>query len=245
MTARMDRRSVLKIGAVAGFGLAAPPSLFAQSPSRHGLSVFGELKYPSDFKRFDYINANAPKGGRIVFTAPNWNFNQNPQTFNTLNPYTRKGDGPPRIEYCFDTLMVPAVDEPDSIYGLLAESVSISDDGNVYVFRLRRGARFHDKTPVTAEDVAFSLMLIKEKGHPSISIPVREMAAAEATGEREVTVTLSGKQDRKMILTVASVLPIFSKRDLDGKDFEKSTLTPLLSSGPYRVGALEPGRFIE
>ena len=103
------------------------------------------------------------------FQPPNWVYNQSPQTFNTLNTFVLKGDAPPRLELIFDTLMAAAGDEPDAIYGLVAETVDVSDDGNVFTFHLRPEARFHDGSPVTAEDVAFSLMLLKEKGHPNIS----------------------------------------------------------------------------
>ena len=80
----------------------------------HGLSAFGELKYPKDFTHFDYANPDAPKGGTFAFSPPNWLFNQSPQTFNTLNTFSAKGDAPPRMELCYDTLMASALDEPDS-----------------------------------------------------------------------------------------------------------------------------------
>ena len=90
-------------------------------------------------------------------SVPNWVYNQSPLTFNTLNTFTPKGDAPPRMEMCFDALMMPALDEPDALYGLLAESVTISADRNSFIFALRQAARFHDGSPVTAEDVAFTL----------------------------------------------------------------------------------------
>ena len=83
---------------------------------------------------------DAPKGGTFIFSAPNWYYNQNPNTFNTLNGYTFKGDAPPRVELTFDTLMSSALDEPDSVYGLVAESVSVSPDGNRYTFALREAS---------------------------------------------------------------------------------------------------------
>ena len=104
------------------------------------------------------MNPDAPRGGRFNFSPPNWAYNQNTQTFNTLNSFVRKGDSPPRMEMCHDSLMVRALDEPDAVYGLLAESVSLSEDRNTYEFRLRENARFHDGSPVTGEDVAFTFL---------------------------------------------------------------------------------------
>ena len=136
----------------------------------HGLSIFGDLKYGPDFTHFDYLVPAAPKGGTMRFGPPNWQFNQNVQTFNTLNSFVLKGDSPPRMELTFDALMTRANDEPEAVYGLLAESVAVSEDRNEFTFTLRPEARFHDGTSVTAEDVAFSLVLLKGKG-PSRKSP--------------------------------------------------------------------------
>jgi len=178
------------------------------------------------------------------FQPPNWYFNQNVQTFNTLNTYVLRGDAPPRMELCFDALMVSAADEPDAMYGLVAKTVDVSDDGNVFTFHLRPEARFHDGTPLTAEDVAFSLMLIKKDGHPNLAQVIRELVSAEASDPATVVVTLSGQQARDTILTIAG-LPIFSKAYYGANDFLAGTLQAPLSSGAYTVGRLSAGRFIE
>ena len=243
---RPTRRAFLAGGAA----LVCAPSLgplraaAAEPAPQHGLSVFGELKYPTDFAHFDYVRPDAPKGGTFTFSASNWYYNQTPETFNTLNGYTFKGDAPPRVELTFDTLMASALDEPDSVYGLLAESVTVSPDGNRYEFRLRDGARFHDGTPLTAEDVAFSFNLLKEKGHPDIVLSMREMTSATAPAADTVVVEFSGKQNAKTPLVIAATLPIFSKAFYDGRDFEASTMEPPLGSGPYRIGAVNPGQSI-
>ena len=133
-------------------GAAAAPALlsgrgFAALPTStplHGLSAFGELKYPAGFTHFDYASLDAPQGGTFNFQPPNWQWNQNTDTFNTLNCFVPNGDAPPRMEMCFDSLMTSALDEPDSIYGLLAETVTILPDRQGYEFRLRPEARFHD-----------------------------------------------------------------------------------------------------
>ena len=241
----IDRRTALKLtGAAAAAPLLSPHFALAQAGRSHGLSIFGDLKYPADFDRFDYVNPNAPKGGRIVFQVPNWGWNQNPQTFNTLNSFVSRGDAPPRMELTFDTLMVRAADEPDSVYGLVAEAVQVSDDGNELRFFLRQQARFHDGSPLNAADVAFSLNILKAEGHPSITLPLKEMVSAEAIGTHEVAVRLSGRQSSALKLSIGG-LPIFSAAYYDGRDFGAATMEAPLASGPYRVGRLETGRFIE
>jgi microcin C transport system substrate-binding protein len=241
----LTRRGTLKL-AGAGAALAAlRPFAWAEGKSGlHGLSIFGDLKYGPDFQHFDYVNPAAPKGGRMNFGVPNWYYNQNPQTFNTLNSFVLRGDAPPRMEFVFDSLMVRAEDEPDSVYGLIAESASVSEDGNVFTFTLRQGPRFHDGSELTAEDVAFSLMTLKEKGHPQISEVITPMAKAEAIDTRTVAVTLDGSQNRATILTIVG-LPVFSKAYYSDRSFEASTLDPPLGSGAYKAGRLGAGRFIE
>jgi microcin C transport system substrate-binding protein len=241
----LTRRAALRLGTAGTLYAAIKPWAWAAGKTGlHGLSVFGDLKYPPGFTQFDYVNPNAPKGGRINFQPPYWYFNQNPQTFNTLNTYVLRGDAPPRMELSFDSLMTRAADEPDAMYGLLAAAVDVSDDGNVFTFHLRPEARFHDGSPVTAEDVAFSFMLIKKDGHPNLSQVIRELVNAEAVDPATVVVTLSGKQARDTILTVAG-LPVFSKAFYTANDFLAGTLTPPLGSGPYKVGRVSAGRYIE
>ena len=241
----LTRRRALQLAGAGALSASVTPWAWAAGKTGlHGLSVFGDLKYPAGFTQFDYVNANAPKGGRMNFQPPNWYFNQNVQTFNTLNSFVLRGDAPPRMEFVFDTLMMRAADEPDALYGLLAETVDVSEDGNVFTFHLRPEARFHDGSPLTAEDVAFSFMLIKKDGHPNLSQIIREMDKAEAADPATVVVTLTGKQSRDTILTVAG-LPVFSKAFYTANDFLAGTLTPPLGSGAYKVGRVSAGRFIE
>ena len=220
---------------------------FAASPSGkplHGLSAFGDLKYPADFKHFDYVNPDAPKGGTFNFSVPSWAFNQSPLTFNTLNSFTPKSDAPPRMEMCFDTLMTRALDEPDAVYGLLAESVTISDDRNSFEFKLRPEARFHDGSPVTAADIAFTFTTYKEKGHYDLQLPLLELASAEAVDPRTVRLVFTGKQSERTILNVME-FPIVSKAFFETHPFEDAIMTPLLGSGPYKVGRVVAGQTIE
>ncbi len=241
----LTRRAALAgAGAIAAAPLLAPWAWASGKTGLHGLSIFGELKYKPGFAHFDYVNADAPKGGRMNFQVPNWLFNQSPQTFNTLNSFVLKGDSPPRMEITFDTLMARATDEPEAVYGLVAESVDVSEDGNTFTFHLRSEARFHDGTPLTAEDVAFSLMTLKEKGYPTITEPLRAMDSAEASDPQTLVVKLNDQRTRETILVIAG-LPIFSKAYYADKTFDASTQSPPLASGPYRVGRVSAARFIE
>ena len=248
-----SRRALFALTAGAGAAFALPRGAFAQEASappapagteRHGLSAFGDLKYPADFTHFDYVDPNAAKGGTFSQVGPTAAFNQSFQTFNSLNGFILKGDGAQGIDLVFDTLMVRAFDEPDAIYGLVARSVAISPDGTVYRFRLRPEARFHDGSKLTAEDVAFSLNLLKAKGHPIIGQNLRDMEGAEAEGEEVAVVRFAPSRARDVPLFAAS-LPIFSKAYYSARPFDESTLEPPLGSGPYKVGRFEPGRFIE
>ncbi|MEM6617413.1 MAG: extracellular solute-binding protein [Pseudomonadota bacterium] len=241
----LNRRRVLH-----GFGALATLPILGSNPALavgqplHGLSVFGNLKYEADFQRFDYVNSDAPQGGTFTMTTPNWQYNQNPQTFNTLNGFVLQGDAPARIEFLFDSLLARAFDEPDAMYGQLAESVEISQDNTTYTFRLRPEARFHDGTMVRAQDVAFSFMLLKDQGHPNLSQTLRELVNVEAIDDQTVAVIFTGDQTRQLPLFVGT-LPVFSEAYYQENEFDASTSEPPIGSGPYRVERFELGRFIE
>lgn len=250
MPAPLSRRSLLRGSLRAGVffsiatsGVIGRPLVGWASNELHGLSVFGPLKYAPGFAHFDYINKDAPKGGRFSFTAPSWDFNQNPQTFNTLNGFVLKGDAPPRIDLLFDTLMVRAFDEPDAIYCHLAKSVALSEDGNSLQFALRKEAKFHDGSPVTIEDVVFSYNILKEKGHPVLTTALRDFVKAEARDDK-VVLHFSGTQNRQALLDAAHIVPVFSKAYHATRPVDRSTLEAPLGSGPYKVGKLTPGSVI-
>ncbi|MGL4557521.1 MAG: ABC transporter substrate-binding protein, partial [Afipia sp.] len=158
----LSRRRVLVLGGSAMAAAWTPLTVSAQSgieaaPDSHGMSAFGDLKYPADFKNFDYINVNAPKGGVFSTVPSSRAYNQSFFTFNSLNSFILKGDGAIGMDQTFAALMVRAGDEPDAMYGLVARSVRISPDKLTYRFTLRPEARFHDGTKITAKDAAFSL----------------------------------------------------------------------------------------
>jgi microcin C transport system substrate-binding protein len=210
----------------------------------HGLSAFGDLAYPPDFPHFRYVNPDAPKGGVFSQIGPDRLYNQNFLTFNSLNSFILKGDAAQGMELTFATLMVRSGDEPDAMYGLAAETVRRSVDGLTYQFFIRPKAKFHDGSPLTASDVAFSLHILKEKGHPLISQLLRDFLGATADDDRRVTVIFAPKRARDVPLFVAG-LPIFSRAYYATRPFDESTLDVPLGSGAYKVGRFEPGRYIE
>lgn len=242
----LSRRRALSLftGAVATVGSGRVPNALAQSSDRHGMSAFGDLKYPPDFSHFKYVNPNAPKGGVFSQIGPNRQYNQSFQTFNSLNSFILKGDAAQGMELTFTTLMVRSGDEPDALYGLAAKSVQISDDGLTYRFTLRPQTKFHDGMALTAQDVAWSLATLKEKGHPIITQQLRDFASAEATDERTVVIQFAEKRGRDVPLFVAT-LPIFSRTYYSKKSFDESTLDIPLGSGAYKVGRFQIGHFIE
>ncbi|HEY8194500.1 MAG TPA: extracellular solute-binding protein [Hyphomicrobium sp.] len=211
----------------------------ADAEPRHGLSVFGELKYPADFQHFDYVNPDAPKGGRMVTLGTG-----GANTFDTLNQYILKGDAAQGLDFLFDSLMVRAQDEPDAVYGLIAKSADVAPDGMSVTFKLRPEAKFSDGTPVTAADVAFSFTLLKsEAAHPAISQPLRDVVAAEALDPETVRYTFKGTLTRDLP-TIVAQLPVLSKAYYTTQPFGETSLKPPLGSGPYRIKELNPGTYI-
>lgn len=242
----LSRRNVLVVAAGAAVASALPSLAAAQQTDaeRHGLSAFGDLKYPADFKHLDYVNPDAPKGGSFSQIGPTTQFNQGLLTFNTLNSYILRGDAAQGMGLTFATLMARAEDEPDAMYGFAARSVRISADGLVYRFAMRDEARFHDGTKLTAQDAAFSLKLLKEKGHPIITQLLRDLVSVEADDDNTLTLRFAEKRARDVPLFAAS-LPIFSRAYYTAKSFDETTLDIPLGSGAYKVGRFEPGRYIE
>ena len=240
----LTRRSTLVLGVGGVLAALSGKAKSDEGSEHHGMSAFGELKYPADFQHFDYVDPNAPKGGSFSHVGSTRAFNQNFLTFNSLNSFILKGDGAQGTELTFASLMSRAQDEPDALYGLAARSVRLSSDGLTYRFALRSGITFHDGSPMTARDVVFSLQTLKEKGHPIAQQLLRDFAGADALDDATVIVRFAKNRARDVPLFVAG-LPIFSAAYYAAHPFDESTLEPPLGGGPYKVGRFEPGRYIE
>lgn len=231
----MPRSCVL--AALAGLIVVLSAPLASAEP-RHGLSIFGELKYSPDFQHFDYVNPDAPKGGRMVTMGTG-----GANTYDTLNQYILKGDAAQGLDFLFDSLMVRAQDEPDAVYGLVAKSADVAPDGLSVTFKLRPEAKFADGTPLTAADVIFSFTALKEKGHPAISMTLHDVVSAEALDPETVRYTFKGSLTRDLPIIVAQ-LPVLSKAYYSKQPFEETSLKPPLGSGPYKIKDFKPGTYI-
>ncbi|MEA2983996.1 MAG: microcin transport system substrate-binding protein [Alphaproteobacteria bacterium] len=252
---RLTRRAVFQAGvfalaspalsAIGGRAAAAQSAAAASAPSwRHGLSLFGDLRYPAGFKHFDYVNPAAPKGGTVRLIAGG-------QTFDNLNLVVSgvKGNLAAGVDLLYDSLMAPALDEVSAEYGLLAESVSYPDDYSSVTYRLRANAKWHDGKPVTPEDVIFSLEAFK-KNHPQLSAYYRHVTKAEKIGEREIAFTFDqpGNRELPQIVGQLSVMPkhYWEGTDKSGnkRDIGATTLEAPLGNGAYRIKEFTPGRTI-
>jgi microcin C transport system substrate-binding protein len=244
---RVTRRHALGLAAAAAAARAAGRFVgpaAAQGAERHGMSAFGDLALPADFTHFPYVNPDAPKGGLYSETVSSRGFNGSFLTFDSLNGYILKGDGAFGMDLTFATLMARSGNEPDAMYGLAARGVRISDDELTYTFLLRPEAKFHDGSALTAQDVAWSLMTLKDKGHPLITQRLRDMTSAQVTDDRTVVVQFTAKRGRDVPLFVVG-LPIFSRAYYANHPFDQSSLDIPLGGGGYRVGKFSVGRFIE
>jgi len=218
--------------------LAAVPSTDG-SEKRHGISFFGDLKYPPDFKHFDYVNPDAPKGGIIRLSQLG--------NFDTLNDFIRKGRKASGMNdtsvSIYDRLMADADDEPASQYGWLAETVELADDYSWVVFDLRPEARWHDGKPVTAGDVVFTFNQLKKYGDPSRRLRYRDITAAKKTGPRQVTFYFRNATSPKQAQVIGKmhIIPEHYWRE---RDFEETTLEIPLGSGPYRLVEVDPGHTV-
>ncbi|MCY4038326.1 MAG: extracellular solute-binding protein [Hyphomicrobiales bacterium] len=228
---------------IAAFAVLALVALDAHAEPSHGIAAFDQLKYPPDFSHFEYTNPDAPKGGTLSLVGSVAAYNASFLTFDTLNGYILKGNAAQGLHLVFDTLMTRATDEEDSLYGLVARSVEFSDGHATATFKLREAARFHDNTPLTSEDAAFSLEILQQHGHPLIRQNLRNISAIETPDAHTLTLRLEGPNP-KDLATFAATTPIFSKAFYENRDFTEATLEPPLGSGPYRIDDFAPGRYI-
>ena len=201
----------------------------------HALAMHGTPKYSADFTHLDYVNPDAPKGGDVRLSAIG--------TFDTLNPFTLKGVPAAGLILTFDTLLVSTADEAFSEYGLIAESIQVPEDRSWITFTLRSQARFHDGSPITVDDVIWTLETLKTQGNPFYAAYYANVGKGEKVDERQVKFTFSGGENRELPLIIGQ-MPILSKTFWQTREFTATTLKAVLGNGPYRVSELEPGRHI-
>lgn len=202
-----------------------------------GIAMHGAPKYGDGFSHFDYVNPDAPKGGEVRLAVVG-------TSFDSLNPFIIKGVPAAEAALPFETLMQPSADEAFSEYGLIAQSIETPADRSWVIFTLRSEARWQDGSPITPEDVLFSLNILKTKGSPQYRFYYQAVIKAEKLDGSRVKFTFKAGDNREMPLIMGQ-LPILPAHYWQGRDFEATTLEPPLGSGPYRVGKFEPGRFIE
>lgn len=226
----------------------AVPSLLAaaeddtESSRRHALSLIGEPRFGSDFSHFDWVNPEAPKGGRVRLRAPTG-------TFDSLNPFAQKGLPAVWSSEIHDTLLAYSLDEPSTAYCLIAEWVTFAKDFSSATFAIRPEARFHDGTPITPDDIVFTLDALK-KWSPRYQIYLKNVVRAVVTGARTVRFEFDVKGNRELPM-VAGNLPVLSRAYWQGKDangetrdISRGTIEPPLGSGPYRIKDVEMGRYV-
>ncbi len=201
----------------------------------HGIAMHGDLKYPADFRHFDYVNPDAPKGGRVKQATTG--------TFDSFNPFIVRGNPAAGISLIYDTLMTSSADEPFSEYGLLVEKVEMPEDRSRVAFTLRPEARWHDGQPVTPEDVIFSFETLRTKGQPFYRAYYGNVDTVRKTGPRTVEFTFKPGENRELPLILGQI-PVLPKHWWEGKEFDSTSLEPPLGSGPYKIKSFEPGRRI-
>jgi microcin C transport system substrate-binding protein len=246
------RRHLLQGGAIAAMAPAltrlplidAANAQTASEPAwRHALSLFGDVKYPADFKRFDYVNPDAPKGGvtRLISIGTFDNFN--------IAVAGIKGNLAAAAAQIYETLMAKSQDEIVTEYGLLAEAAAHPDDCSWVIYRLRKEARWHDGKPVTPEDVIFSLETLKKQS-PFYGAYYRHVVKAEKSGERDIKFTFDGPGNRELP-TIVGEVPVLPKHWWEGtdeqgrkRDISLTTLEKPLGSGPYRIKDFVAGRSV-
>jgi len=228
----------MRLFAALALAIVLTPAAHAQTEKTtvsHAFAIQGDVKYPADFKNYDYVNPNAPKGGDVKFAAPG--------TFDSLNPFILRGVRAAPAGAIYDALMARSGDEPATDYCLVCETIELPEDRSWAIFTIRPEARWHDGKPITPEDVIWTLETIKSKGHPRLRSYYTNVAKAEKVGDRKVKFTFSGGENRELPGIIGE-LPILPKHYWATREFDKTTLEPPLGSGAYKIDSLEAGRYI-
>ena len=201
----------------------------------HAIAMHGDPLYPADFKHFDYVNPDAPKGGTVVMEAEG--------SFDSFNPFILKGSPVAGIGLVYETLMTSSNDEAFTEYGLIAETITVPADRSWVEFSLNPKARWHDGEPITADDVVFSFETLMAHGHPFYRSYYGSVAKVEALDEHRVRFTFSEGENRELALIIGQ-MPVLPKHFWEGRDFETPTLELPVGSGPYKIKSFEGGRTI-
>ncbi len=226
------RRSLLRAAAASLLGLAG----LAQAAPQHALTLYDEKpKYPAKFSHFDYVNPDAPKGGTLRQAGFG--------SFDSLNPFINKGVAADGVELIYDTLTVNSLDEPFTVYGLIAEKIEKGPSNSWVRFHLRPEARFHDGEPVTADDVVFTFETLLSKGAPHYRGYYADVERVVAESPQRVRFDFKHAGNRELPMILGQ-LPVLPKHWWEGRDFASGSLEPPLGSGPYKVERVQPGRSI-
>ena len=232
-TPTVSAKSPPAVPAIAVEQVELPPLVFRS----HAIAVRGKPRYDRDFKSFDYVNPDAPKGGELRLGVAG--------RFDSLNPFIVAGTAGVGTAAAVEQLMVRnREEEPFTAYGLIAETVEWPEDRSWIAFELRPEARWHDGRPITVEDVIFSMQLLKSLGDPRYSRLYRAVRGAQRAGDRKVRFDLAVDIDPELPLAIAE-MPVLPKHYWAGRDFARPAPEPPLGSGPYRVARFEAGRFVE
>ena len=208
----------------------------SECQAAHGISIDGKLKYPPDFKQFDYTSDQAQKGGALVL--------HDLGSFDKMNPYTLKGSPPSGLDnLVFETLAAASLDEPFASYGLIAKDIELADDRLSVTYTIDENARFSDGTPITPEDVQFSLNIMKsEAAHPFYQAYLQDIKGSEILDNNRVRFDFA-RVNRELHL-IASQVPIFSKKFYSNHPFDDPSMVPPIGSGPYVIDSVNPGKSI-
>ena len=204
------------------------------SGPQHAIAMHGTPAMPPGFSAMPYVNADAPKGGRLTQGVLG--------TFDTVNPLVVRGLSVPSVRgYVIEGLMARGYNEPFTLYGLLAETVETDDERTFVTFNLNPRARFSDGKPVTAEDVVFTWQLLRDKGRPNYRTYYAKVVRADIVDPRSVRFDFGGGADRELPL-ILGLMPVLPKHAINVERFEETTFTPLIGSGPYVIKSVDPGR---
>lgn len=230
-------RRPLAAAVAAGLGFGLMPQLAIAAPM-HGIAIIGEPALPADFDHLPYANPDAPKGGKVTYGVVG--------TFDSLNSFIVQGgttsarglSDPVFGNLVFETLLARSADEPFTLYGLIAETVETPPDRSWVEFTINPKARFSDGQPVTVDDVIFSMEILRDKGRPNYAATYGKIDSVERVGERGVRFNIASANDRELPL-ILGLMPVLPKHAIDPENFDKSTLTPIIGSGPYILSEIK------